>query len=67
MTLELEVRAAVPDQELVTAETTGVTYWEGAVHATGRKEGVPAAARGYLEMTGYAPGRGTRGHRHLSK
>ena len=33
---------------------TGVTYWEGAVIATGTWDGEPVAGRGYLEMTGYA-------------
>lgn len=53
--LELEIAAAVPDQELVTRETTGITYWEGAVRVTGQKQGAATLARGYLEMTGYAP------------
>ena len=55
--LDLEVHAAVRAQELVTRETTGVTYWEGATRATGNKQGRRAVAHGYLEMTGYAPGR----------
>ena len=65
--LDLEVRAAVPAQELVTRETTGVTYWEGATRAVGQKQGRGVEARGYLEMTGYAPGRGSRTLRYLSK
>jgi predicted secreted hydrolase len=31
-----------------------VTYWEGAVIATGTSGGEPVGGRGYLEMTGYA-------------
>ena len=52
--LELRVEAAVDGQELSTGESTGVTYWEGAVVATGTREGRPVQGRGYLEMTGYA-------------
>lgn len=52
--LRLEVRAAVDAQELHTEQSTGVTYWEGAVVATGTRDGRPVSARGYLEMTGYA-------------
>ena len=52
--LELRVEAAVDSQELSTGESTGVTYWEGAVTATGTRGGRPVRGRGYLEMTGYA-------------
>jgi predicted secreted hydrolase len=44
--LQLECRAALPDQELVF--TRGPRYWEGAVDYNGSAHGV-----GYLEMTGY--------------
>jgi predicted secreted hydrolase len=50
----LEIVTAVPEQELVTQETTGVTYWEGSVDATGTRDGKAVQGRGYLEMTGYA-------------
>lgn len=46
--LALECLAAVPDQELVSEDDTGPTYWEGAVTYSGSSKGV-----GYLEMTGY--------------
>ena len=52
--LRLEVQAAVDGQELHTEQSTGVTYWEGAVTATGSMGGQSVAGRGYLEMTGYA-------------
>ena len=52
--LKLEVSAAIDAQELVTAQSTGVTYWEGAVGATGTHDGVLVSGEGYLEMTGYA-------------
>jgi predicted secreted hydrolase len=50
--LRLQVQAAFADQELRTAESTGVTYWEGSVNVRGESGGQPARGRGYLEMTG---------------
>jgi predicted secreted hydrolase len=55
--IELDVAAAMRKQELITDETAGVTYWEGAARATGQKGGQTTAASGYLEMSGYAPSR----------
>lgn len=52
--LDLNVRALVEAQELSTEGSTGVTYWEGAITATGSRAGDPVDATGYLEMTGYA-------------
>ena len=52
--LALDVRAVLDAQELRTAESTGVTYWEGAVVAAGTRGARPVQGRGYLEMTGYA-------------
>ena len=52
--IDLAVSAAVDDQELDTAGSTGVTYWEGAVDISGTAAGRPVRGRGYLEMTGYA-------------
>ena len=50
----LDVAAALDAQELDTAASTGVTYWEGAVTVTGRIGGRQVRGRGYLEMTGYS-------------
>ena len=52
--LDAQISAAFSDQELVTRETAGLTYWEGSIAIRGNKHGVPAQGRGYLEMTGYA-------------
>ena len=52
--LKLTVRAAFADQEWRTAESTGVTYWEGSINVEGTAEGRRVGGRGYLEMTGYA-------------
>jgi predicted secreted hydrolase len=42
------------DQELVTAQSTGVAYWEGAVAIEGTAVGRPITGEGYVELTGYA-------------
>jgi predicted secreted hydrolase len=48
---EFTARAALDDQEL---KLGAITYWEGAVDATGTRDGKAIKARGYLELTGYA-------------
>jgi predicted secreted hydrolase len=59
--VELAVAAVFPEQELVFQP---VTYWEGAIRATGRRGDTPLHASGYLEMTGYAgPVRGMQAGR----
>jgi predicted secreted hydrolase len=50
---ELGVKPMLDAQELYTEESTGVTYWEGAVEVSGEVEGRPVRGLGYLEMTGY--------------
>ncbi|MBI3894406.1 MAG: carotenoid 1,2-hydratase [Acidobacteria bacterium] len=52
--LDFEIIAAMPDQELLAKETTGVIYWEGSITVRGQRNGNPLQGRGYLEMTGYA-------------
>jgi len=52
--LELEIAPAFNDQELITARSTRVTYWEGAVEVRGTARGKPVSGQGYVEMTGYA-------------
>jgi predicted secreted hydrolase len=52
--LRLDVRAAFAGQELRTAESAGVTYWEGSTEITGGEGERKLTGRGYLEMTGYA-------------
>src|SRR5262249_33806538 len=42
------------DQELVTGQSTGVAYWEGAVSISGTSGDQPIAGEGYVELTGYA-------------
>ncbi|MBA2485395.1 MAG: carotenoid 1,2-hydratase, partial [Nitrospira sp.] len=52
--LNLDVVSLLADQELQTARSTRVTYWEGAVSAIGQVRGAPVRGRGYVELTGYA-------------
>jgi predicted secreted hydrolase len=50
----LRLTPRMADQELITARSTGVIYWEGAVEVEGTWEGKPVEGRGYVELTGYA-------------
>jgi predicted secreted hydrolase len=42
------------DQELVVYQSTGNSYWEGAVSIQGHSEGQVVQGEGYVELTGYA-------------
>jgi predicted secreted hydrolase len=52
--LEVTITPLLADQELVTAASTNVTYWEGACKVSGTARGRPIGGRAYVEMTGYA-------------
>lgn len=52
--LNLTVDSLLADQELDTARSTRVTYWEGTVSASGQARGASVTGSGYVEMTGYA-------------
>ncbi len=52
--IDLVANPLLPDQELATPESTGITYWEGAVSGRGTSAGRPVTCRGYVELTGYA-------------
>ncbi len=54
LSLSLAIEPLVADQELVTEESTGVTYWEGACRVSGSRAGRPVTGRAYAELTGYA-------------
>ncbi|UCG37881.1 MAG: carotenoid 1,2-hydratase [bacterium] len=56
--LALTVTPLVPDQELTTEVTGGITYWEGAVRLEGSSGGRAVTGAGYVELTGYAEGMG---------
>ena len=45
------VKPRLNDQELVVPP---ISYWEGAIRATGQKAGRALSGLGYMELTGYA-------------
>ncbi|HYR28292.1 MAG TPA: lipocalin-like domain-containing protein [Thermoanaerobaculia bacterium] len=49
----LTVTPRMREQELITAGSTRVTYWEGAVGVSGTFAGNAVRGEGYVEMTGY--------------
>ncbi len=51
--LSLELAPLMAEQELSTKRSTQVTYWEGAIEATGASQGKPIKGQGYMELTGY--------------
>jgi predicted secreted hydrolase len=52
--LDVTVSPLLADQELSTPESTGVTYWEGALEGQGLSNNRKITCQGYAEMTGYA-------------
>ena len=48
--LQIQVQPLISDQEMIMA----YTYWEGAVDATGTRNGGLISGVGFVEMTGYA-------------
>jgi predicted secreted hydrolase len=52
--MSLKVVPKLKEQELMTTESTQVTYWEGSVGVTGTAPGGPVTGSGYVELTGYA-------------
>ncbi len=51
--LSFEASAPLADQELDTAKSTQVLYWEGPVFLKGTRGKRNVTGKGYLEMTGY--------------
>ncbi len=51
--LSLTLQPLLADQELITATSTNITYWEGAVRVAGMRAGSPVSGQGYVELTGY--------------
>jgi predicted secreted hydrolase len=52
----LTLMPELKDQELVVYQSTGNSYWEGAVSIQGKSEGRAVEGEGYVELTGYAQG-----------
>jgi predicted secreted hydrolase len=51
--LTLHLEPVLAEQELITDNSTRVTYWEGSVRVHGRMQGRTTEGVGYVEMTGY--------------
>jgi len=54
LSMDVSITSNLADQEMQTAASTGVVYWEGSVSITGTVKGVEVAGVGYVELTGYA-------------
>jgi predicted secreted hydrolase len=50
----LTLTPELQNQELIATQSTGNTYWEGAVAIHGQSAGTPINGEGYVELTGYA-------------
>ncbi|MGH2494214.1 MAG: lipocalin family protein [Ktedonobacteraceae bacterium] len=50
----LTLQPELKDQELVVYQSTGNSYWEGAVSIQGHSQGRSIKGEGYVELTGYA-------------
>jgi predicted secreted hydrolase len=51
--MTLTITPQLKNQELVTYNSTGNTYWEGAVTIQGRNGNASIGGKGYVELTGY--------------
>ncbi len=49
----LTLTPELKNQELVVFQSTGNSYWEGAVSISGQTSGTPIQGEGYVELTGY--------------
>ena len=52
--IQVHIIPRMADQELRTDRSTQITYWEGAVDASGTLGQTPMTGLGYVELTGYA-------------
>jgi predicted secreted hydrolase len=52
--ISLKVLPKLKNQELVTSQSTQVTYWEGSVGVNGSVADEKVTGSGYVELTGYA-------------
>jgi len=51
--LTLSLEPVLAEQELITDNSTRVTYWEGSVNVRGSMQGQATEGVGYVELTGY--------------
>ncbi|HEY6541354.1 MAG TPA: lipocalin family protein [Ktedonobacteraceae bacterium] len=49
----LTLQPELKNQELVVYQSTGNSYWEGAVSISGSSQGKSISGEGYIELTGY--------------
>jgi len=54
LSLDLDIRPNLDDQEMLSPNTTNVIYWEGSVSVNGKKNDRSISGHGYIELTGYA-------------
>jgi predicted secreted hydrolase len=54
LSISLDITSNLANQEMHTAASTGVTYWEGSVSCRGQQNGRAIIGAGYVELTGYA-------------
>ncbi|CAB1081413.1 AttH component of AttEFGH ABC transport system [Olavius algarvensis Delta 1 endosymbiont] len=54
LSIDAKITSNLPDQEMRTPDSTGVTYWEGSVSVEGMKGKHSVEGHGYVELTGYA-------------
>ena len=52
--MNLILTPRMPDQEMRTPQSTGVTYWEGSITVKGTRGERPVRGLGFAELTGYA-------------
>ncbi len=50
---EMTIRPTFNEQEMTTEESTGISYWEGAVAIEADANGKKINGHGYVELTGY--------------
>ena len=55
--LSLTLTPELKDQELLVYQSTGNSYWEGAVSIQGQDAGQTIRGEGYVELTGYTRGK----------
>jgi predicted secreted hydrolase len=51
--VSLTLKPLLKNQELIVTQSTGNTYWEGAVAIEGESDGQAVNGQGYIELTGY--------------
>lgn len=56
LSINLTLQPELKNQELVVYQSTGNSYWEGAVSIQGQSNGQPIQGESYVELTGYARG-----------